>query len=202
MPASAASIGATVEGARPAASTSAPGTRSWPRAAWAWRTSSGAGGSSSRRFLPKIANAKAIAVAVVVPTSIGRAVVVGDGRMPSTSRAAVRAPQLPVPPRAPTPLPPVPLPLVPEPPAAPPVGPPPAEPSSIVPATGPAAEESEGSELLSGPLALPEPAASSPPHGQAAEPPGATAGSVGWRPGPEVPPPPGPDGGSVGDGPP
>ena len=42
------------------------------------------------------------------PTSIGRAVVVGEGRMPSTSRAAVRAPQLAVPPSAPTPLPPVP----------------------------------------------------------------------------------------------
>ena len=34
-------------------------------------TSSGAGGSSSRRFLPKIAKANAIVIAVVVPTSIG-----------------------------------------------------------------------------------------------------------------------------------
>ena len=42
-----------------------------PRAAFAWRTSSGAGCSSSRRFLPKIAKAIAIATAPVVPTRVG-----------------------------------------------------------------------------------------------------------------------------------
>ena len=89
MPASAASIGRDVAAHGPRRAPRPPGTPAWPRAACAWRTSSGAGGSSSRRFLPKIANAKAIAVAVVVPTSIGRAVVVVGRRwMPSTSRAS------------------------------------------------------------------------------------------------------------------
>src|SRR5689334_15696047 len=72
---------------------SPPGTAAWPCAAFAPRTSSAAGGSPSRRFLPKIANANAIVIAPVVPTSIGR-VVRPDGRsIPSVSRAVASAPQ-------------------------------------------------------------------------------------------------------------
>src|SRR4051812_39035829 len=134
IPASA-SRGVATAGARTTPITSPPGTPATPRTAWAWRTSSGSGGSSSRRFFPKIANAKAMAVAVVVPTSIGRIVVVVDRRTPRASRARVSVPQ-PDPSPAAGPRPSGPIPAVPPgEPYAP--RPPPAEPTVVSPVVSP-----------------------------------------------------------------